>query len=314
MEASPSVGPRFLFTGLAMLLASGPAGAWESSIELYGGLRQDDLSWSIADVDGTPDILSELKFDDISSLEIGAELDLRAPVGFEAQIALSYGEILDGSNRDSDYSGDDRTEEWSRSDNTVEGDDVWDTSIGIGWGFDWVDKGSGRSARFIPMLGYSVHQQNLRLTDAEQTVETPGLTPPLGPFDGLNSSYQSEWRGPWIGLHSLYEGSARWSMALDLEFHWGDYEAVADWNLRDDFQHPRSFEQEADGRGLSLRLEGIRQLGRLSDLTLRLGLEDWETDAGNDRVYLADGSVVGTRFNGAQWQSLSLDVGWRHRF
>lgn len=308
MEASPPLGYRFLFTALAILLASNPASAWDSSIELYGGIRQDDLSWSIADVDGSPNILSELKFDDINSLEIGAELDLRAPVGFEAQIALRYGEILDGSNRDSDYMGDDRTLEWSRSDNAVNDDDLWDASVGVGWGVDWTDKRSGRGARFTPMIGYSVHQQNLRLSDGVQTI------PPSGPFPGLDSTYQSEWRGPWIGLHSLYEGSARWSMGLDLEFHWGDYEAQADWNLRADLQHPLSFEHEADGRGLLLRLEGIRQLGRRSDLTLRLGFEDWETDAGTDRVYLADGSVVSTRFNGAQWQSLSLDCGWRYRF
>jgi hypothetical protein len=308
MEASSPLDPRFPFIALALLLACDPATAWESSVELYGGYRQDNLSWSIAGIDGSPNILSELSFDDVVSLEVGVDLDLRAPVGFEAEIALRYGEIVDGSNRDSDYMGDDRTGEWSRSDNAVDDDDVWDTSVGIGWGIDWTDRRSGRSARFTPMIGYAINQQNLRLSDGVQTI------PPSGSFPGLDSTYQSEWRGPWIGLHSLYEGAPRWQLGLDLEFHWGDYEAVADWNLRTDLQHPRSFEHDADGRGLRLLLEGIRQLGRRSDLTLRLGLEDWETDAGTDRIYLADGSVVSTRFNGAQWQSLSLDLGWRYRF
>jgi hypothetical protein len=289
-------------------MVSGGALAWESSLELHGGYRQDDLSWSIADTDGSPDILSEVSFDDLRIAQIGAELDLRTARGFEAEVALRFGEIVEGDNRDSDYLGDDRTGEFSRSDNAVEDDDVWDGSVGIGWGFDWTDSRTGRSARFIPMVGYSVHQQNLRITDGYQTI------PPTGSFPGLDSTYEAEWRGPWLGVHSLYEATAKWSAEIDLEFHFADYEAVAQWNLREDLAQPKSFEQEAEGRGLRLLLKGVRRLGPRSDFTLRLALDDWETDAGTDRIFLADGSVVSTRLNEVEWQSLAIEAGWRLRF
>jgi hypothetical protein len=311
-EEACAVVTRSILAATALLVASADATAWESGLELFGGYRQDDLSWSIADPSGSPDVLSELSFDDLRIVQLGGELDLRTRRGFEAEIALRIGEILDGDNRDSDY--DVSGQEYSRSENTVEDDDVWDGSVGIGWGIDWTDPRTGRSARFIPMVGYSVHQQNLRITDGNQTISESPSVQPLGPFDGLNSTYEAEWRGPWIGLHGLYEATPRWSAEIDVEFHWADFEAVADWNLRADLAHPKSFEQEAEGQGLRLLLKGVRRLGPRSDFTLRLALENWETDEGTDTIYLADGTAVTTRLNEVEWQSLAIEAGWRRRF
>lgn len=312
-----------------LLLPGAAAGSWQSALELDAGYRQDDLVWSIAGSSDGPNVLSELAFERIEIVEIGAGLELRSPTGLEAHLGLRVGEIVDGGVRDSDYSGDDRSLEWSRSENAVEDDDVWDASAGIGWAFDWVDPESGRAARLVPMVGYAVSEQALRMSEGNQTVSEPALAPPgfspqpLGPFPGLDSTYETEWMGPWVGLHGLFQASASWSAGLAVEYHWFDYEAVADWNLREDFQHPRSFEHEAEGEGWRLALKGTRRLGPRSDLTVGLRLRNFETDAGVDRVFLSDdpslppelrNQVLETRLNGVDWESWSLSLGWRLRF
>ncbi len=71
-----------------------------------------------------------------------------------------------------------------------------------------------------PLLGYSYHEQNLNITDGNQTI------PDSGSFPGLNSSYDTEWQGPWIGFDLRFKAreiktfAHRFETYFTYEYHW----------------------------------------------------------------------------------------------
>ena len=112
-----------------------PLFSWaETTFDLSAGYRTDSLSWSIAgDNNGHyVNILSELKWSDLTIYQLKLSNRTVIQERFLLRGHLDFGVVRSGSNRDSDYDGDDRTLEFSRSINGVSGNDVWDGSIGIG--------------------------------------------------------------------------------------------------------------------------------------------------------------------------------------
>ncbi len=170
-----------------------------------------------------------------------------------------------------------------------------------------------KSLSVIPLAGYSYHSQHLSMTDGKQTI-TWGGGPSLGPFGGLDSTYDAQWRGPWIGLDLSLETEKFTKMLPPVsfyagwEYHWADYYAEADWNLRDDFMHPKSFEHEADGTGMVINL-GVRlRLNPRWSLNLGYETEQWTTEEGIDRVFLSNGTIIETRLNEVNWHSDVIEL------
>jgi hypothetical protein len=317
-----------------LLLASGGMEARAEVVrnldfQLGAGYRQDQLDWNIAGTpEGTdPDILSELEWEDLEIYQVRAKGMIVAGLDslpyFDACVkgSIGYGWIVDGDNRDSDYLGDNRTLEFSRSNNKTEDEDVLDLALAIGprLGF--------REGMLIvtPLVGYSYHEQNLRITDGVQTLADQALAdallgpgelilPPLGPFPGLDSTYETKWEGPWIGVDLEVRPWRRLTFTGSAEYHWADYEAEADWNLRSDFAHPTSFEHSADGDGMVLALATALSLGNRWDVELRYDYADWKTDPGRDLVFFADGTAGETRLNEVNWESQAVMLGVTCRF
>ena len=260
-------------------------------------------------MDGSPNILSELTWSSLRIYQgkLNLEVDIKQLKFFGT---AAYGTVDDGDNQDSDYLADDRQAEFSRSNNQA-GGDVADASLGIGYVFK-----AGVSDNFhsfvMPMAGYSLHQQNLEMTDGFQTI------PATGSFDGLNSSYDAQWDGPWIGL-SFWQTDIRrdFTIAFDMIYHQADYQAEATWNLRTtgDFAlaQPTSFEHWADGQGITLSLRSKYGLSRQWSFIMSLDYQNWQTDAGLDRVYPAAGGSEDTQLNRVNWDSTALNLGFEWR-
>jgi hypothetical protein len=277
------------------------------------GYRVDDLDWSIAgNSSGTsPNILSELTWNDLEILQLKADARIVLDNFPYVRGYLAYGSILKGENQDSDYSGDDRTFEWSRSNNSSNDGDVLDASGGIGYR---ARSASGK-IMLAGLVGYSYHEQNLTMTNGYQTVSEPafappGITPiPIGPFSGLNSTYETEWKGPWLGADLSYRPNEKWFFIGSFEYHWADFYAEANWNLRSDLAHPKSFEHKADGNGIVLSLVCDYYIRPNISLNLGLDYQDWSTDPGVDTVFFSNGTVGGTRLNEVNWESGSIRLG-----
>jgi hypothetical protein len=285
---------------------------WQYTINI--GYRNDDLDWNIAG--STVNILSELTWSDLEILQLEYAFTRNLPNRFKLKGSLAYGLIFDGENQDSDYDGNNRTLEFSRSNNSADDGNTSDVSIGLGYFFPLLTK------NFIatPLVGFSFHGQNLTMTEGVQTIATPLRTPVLGPFAGLNSSYDAKWYGPWVGLDlkaRIYKRdgtSLAHEILIGIEFHWADYYAEADWNLRTDFDHPKSFEHEADGSGIVFWAGYNYFFNPQWSLSFSGKYQEWETDPGIDRIFFADGSEVKTRLNEVNWESFSLMVGVTCRF
>jgi hypothetical protein len=286
----------FLFSvNLWMLCFTGnlTAAQVETQMELSTGYRVDDLDWNIAgNIVGTnPNILSELTWSDLQILQASVSGNVLINKAFYLRGSFGFGWAFDGDNQDSDYNGDNRTLEFSRSNNKADDSYVFDASAGLGYQFTLV---SGR-LRLIPLVGYAYNQQNLTLTDGFQTISLPPQTQPLGPIPNLDSTYDTRWYGPWLGVDLFYNASEKISLFAGFEYHWADYKAEAFWNLR---ANP-NFEHEADGEGFVISFGGDYVFA-----------EPWSMDEGVDR----QAGVPDKQLNEVNWESFAIMLTLKYRF
>ena len=278
----------------------------QSKFILSTGYRVDDLDWNIAgDITGeNPNVLSELIWSDLEIYQVKIANVSMIPKIFYFRGALAYGWVFDGKNQDSDFFGNNRTLEYSRSNSSADRDNVFDASLGVGYPFVF---GKGKFC-LSPLLGYSYHEQNLTITDGYQII------PPFGPFADLDSTYQTEWDGLWLGLDLVVRLNKKHSIYAEFEYHWADYYAEADWNLRDDYAHPKSFEHEADGTGIVVSVGWNYLFHGRWGLDVAIDFQSWSAKRGVDRVFTASGATAETRLNEVNWESFTVMMGLSYYF
>jgi len=301
------------------LVRAKKADSWfQTEFLLSTGYRVDDLDWNIAgDINGNnPNILSELEWEGLESFQLKIANKTVFNQLFLLSGSLAYGWIFDGENQDSDYLGDNRTFEFSRSNNNSDDGNMLDASFGLGWQLTF-----GRSDFIMaPVIGYSYHEQNLTMTDGYQTLSTPPITPDLGPFSGLDSTYETEWKGPFIGLDFTFRTDEKSKITpeietfISIEYHWADYYAEADWNLRTSFAHPKSFEHEADGHGIVFSAVIKFLLDYHWALNINLDYQNWSADPGADRTFFTNGTIAETQLNEVNWTSYAIMAGIEYHF
>ena len=289
----------------------------EIDLAVFNSVRIDDLQWSIAgNSAGTnPDIRSELTWSDVHSQQVtfaGRALYNRM-VYLRGE--LNYAWVQNGRVCDSDYNSDDRNDEYSRSISQANGDQLWDLSLAGGYPFLLINN----RMLVAPLLGYSYHVQNYRITNGEQVITWPE-GPPLGELTGLDSTYRTRWMGPWLGCDLRYRferlpaGDPPMELSLALEVHWAEYYGEANWNLRSDLDHPTSFEHDADGMGYIIACEWLIQLAAQWDLAVRFNYQHWLTDHGTDRIHHASGTTTIQRLNEVEWNTRSFMLGVTYHF
>ena len=284
---------------------------WKYKLDLDYGIRYDQLSWDIAgNLAGTgPNVISDLKWSNVGfhQTSLGFRFigdDTWYLKGYTSQ-AWGYS----GSNQDSDYNGDNRTLEFSRSTADADRSSAEDFSFAIGQQIR-IDNRFG----ITPLVGYSSHRQNFTMTNGRQTVCASGspnsCSSGVGPIAGLNSSFKTHWRGPWLGLDFRAATAKRWTTYAEFEYHYSYYDAEANWNLRSDLQHPKSQGQTARGKGTHIGL-GMSYALSTPNSFFNVGLKQnqYSTRAGIHNFYLANGTVASQRLNGVNWRSSTITVG-----
>lgn len=283
---------------------------YDISVGAAVGSRTGDLSWNIAnDSTGTltPNILSELTYDDVEYSEFEAYADVRMRYGFLENTIFGFkfktGTASRGDIKDSDYNGDNRTEEYSRSTSSAEGSTTRDIEVSLGYLFTL-----GNAFTLTPMAAYSLNQQNMEMTKGTQQVSDDSNLS-VGEFKtNLNSSYDAQWNGFWIGGKLEWKATAH-KISAQLQLHRSDYYAEANWNLRSDFAHPKSFAHWADGRGTSFSFGYQYSFSKRFTLSFKAFRESWQTDAGRDVVFFADGTRGATQLNEVTWDSSGYTLG-----
>lgn len=282
---------RVAALAIGLLVGASGCGPARAEVTLSADLgisaRQDEFTWNIAGPDGNPNVLSELTWRDVRTNELIANVEAEERrVMFLGRV--SYGEIGSGEVQDSDYDLDDRQGEFSRSLNAASGDHGEAEAL-FGYRF------GAEAWSFIPVLGYSVQAQNLRITDGRSII------PASGNFDGLNSSYDTRWKSWIAGVDVRHSWSEKWRGKVHVRRLWADYEGEANWNLIDDFAHPLSYRQTDRGDGYRFEAHIERRVSPRWGVALGYAYQTLATQDGVDTAFYADGTSENTALNGVDW-------------
>lgn len=248
------------------------------------GPRYDELHWSIAAGGEGPDVLSELEWRDIYSLQVmGTGWFYVGSFAFKCSGA--YAEILEGKNFDKDYEADDRREVSDIARAEAGDGKLYDISAGIGW----------RLASCLSLYsGYSFHRQALTMTDGEV------LVPLEQPIFGLDSCYHAMWQGPWVGIELR---STCWRLTCD--YHQVIYDGDGFWNLRADFLD--KFRHDAYGFGVTGELGFRYPISSIAGVGLLATGQYWRTNPGMG-VFPTEEGKIRARLNEVVWTSASLSL------
>jgi hypothetical protein len=200
--------------------------------------------------------------------------------------AFGYGYIVSGDNQDSDYDLNDRQGEFSRSNNRSDGDEVMDREVTLGFSFL-----ADRPVHVAAGTGYANHTINLVMTDGYQTIATPSRTPPVGPIYNLHSTYSARLSGPVLWFEADWQFHPAVAVELKAKTGFYAYTGNADWNLRTDLAHPRSFSQHTNGRSDSISLSLGWLLSSQTTLLFNLGYESFRATGGYTRFYKSNGTT-----------------------
>lgn len=288
--------------------------AYEPSLALRAGYRQDSANFSIAGPDNQPNILSELTWDKIQSFNLGGTFRWSNASHFYLRGSFDYGLVVTGESQDSDYLDDDRTYEFSRSYADVEEGNMFDGSIGAGFRLDLPFSSRGGRFHLIPLVGYAYHSQLYEMTNGRQVIADYGFGVPLGPFEGLQSRYESVWDGLWLGLDLELHFNDRHALLGSFEYLWADYDGEGEWNLRTDLQQPTSFDHDADGQGITASLNYQYRFTDRWTWSLGFWYQDFSTDPGRHQAFFSNGTSNWLRLNEVEWESYSVMLGFTYHF
>ncbi len=274
--------------------------------------REDGLNWNIAnEITGTatPNIASELRWNKLKILQAQLHLNLEYS-GVVLYSSVAAGKIVDGNNEDSDYAGNNRTQEWSRSHNDASAGSTDDLSAGLGYHFVM----PSTQLSIVPLAGYAYHRQKLQMRNGIQTVSeaatingTVVVAQPLGSITGLDSTYAASWNGPWLGIDFNWQYS-RWQAKLVTRYAWLNYRGEANWNLRKDLQHPLSFVQLASGFGWRLGSKVDYAVTSRWRVGLSFYISRYSTQNGTDTQIDINGTTGATRLNKVTWDSAAIGL------
>ncbi|MBC9913050.1 hypothetical protein [Chitinophaga varians] len=280
----------FLFIYLLSYQADGQLKK-KFSVGLMTGYHQENFQWSVAgNIHGeNPDIYSELIWRNIGGPCVAGHLHWNPWRRLVLAADFDYAFITQGRVSDMDYLGNHRTVNSYEGHFAAHEGNVQAYHFHIGYPILHT-----HLVELIPSVGYSIQLQKLYMLD-------PGV--------GLNSTYATNWNGVSARLAAVFRLSAKWQLtneftAAQLTFH-----ATANWNLVKTFQHPLSFEDKANGVGITDRISIDYRLSHHLMLHTGFGYTYQQTGKGVDRLYLANGAMPVTQFNGATRKAMQFTAG-----
>ncbi|WP_428328296.1 hypothetical protein [Mucilaginibacter sp.] len=263
-------------------------------LSLSTGRQQEDLRWSIAgNTNGqSPNVLSELKWKTVKGRNYNASAQWNAWHRFFVWADYSRLNVTSGKVNDMDYSGDNRTSPVYQQ-NFIDNKgyaDAWHTGIG----YAVINK---YLLSLVPYIGYGISRQSLYILDGS------------GQFPGLNSSYQTNWKGPFIKVRSTYRLSHALKVTADVTYNQVNYNAQGNWNLINEFEHPVSYRHKAKGYGTDAGAKLIYSFNDYLGIHIGFGYFNWQTGNGNDQLYLNTGAIDKTQLNGVVRSGYQLNGG-----
>jgi hypothetical protein len=260
------------------------SGGNKLQFDITDGYQRENFHWSIAGNSNgqNPNVFSELKWTKLAGQSIAAALQWNVYQKFNVYANYTRQFITSGTVYDSDYSND------NRSGNTY--NEMFNAGKGhtqgwaLGAGYHVINN---NWLSITPYTGYGDNRQSMYLYGSENR------------FPGLNSSYQSKWKGPFIKAIASLKPIENLKFNIDITYNQVGYNAEGNWNLITTFQHPVSYRHHANGYGLNTN--GALAYAITNHIAIQAGggYMHWQTGNGTDELYLNNGEVDKTQMNGA---------------
>jgi len=212
----------FIAVSGTALSASRLASAKELGIEveLRSGFRQDEIRIEGDNRFGGTAV-SELSNTKIHHLELAGRAMILQ--GFYYRGSIAFGWYYDGELRAFEDGDDGPFSEYPLGvrpyelNGSVDGEMTFDVTGGIGYRFNLFDD----RLQFAPLGGYSFHKNNVKTTAST-----------FSQIDGNNfintssTGFDTEWIGPWLGFDATAWITPIWSILVEFEYHWVDFEGI----------------------------------------------------------------------------------------
>ena len=253
--------------------------------EMNLGYLNTNYNWSIAG--NGVNILSELHYNPIhalnSEMKLSTNITNRININLSAQILKN----ISGKGIDADYGGNDRT----------------DPSIGY---FN-SSKGTGFQVALNSM--YLINPKNKIKTSAGLGGVLKKQLFTLNEIDDNQSvtKYHAQWIAASVNTKATTQFQ-KFEPFIGADLLPFKYYAVADWILRADFKHPKSFEQKSWGFGWKINMGSFYQVNPSVKLKAQYTFSSMKANSGQDIAYLVDRTAY-TPFNGSKLLQSSFNLG-----
>lgn len=252
------------------------------TISTGGTINVSDFYWSIAgNLEGkSPNILSELVFQKITSLGIYLEGTYKPLKYLELNVYYQKNNVVSGDGTDADYKDDNRInaiyyESFSSNKGILK-------VFKAGGNFYFLKKGD---LRLKTGISYATNIQKFYILNTD--------------FANLNSTYTAKWKGAKLSIGGSFKIFEKLSILASLSYGLIKYNSQANWNLIEIFMHPISFEQYANGRSTDQELGLDYKLNSFITLKLSGTAGNIKAFNGVDNSYLQNNTQISTQFNGS---------------
>ncbi len=223
-----------------------------------------------------------------------------------------YGWVTNGKNSDSDsFDINGYSIGLAHSHSKAKGH-VYDVKLAVGYQFKMCDD----SLAIAPLIGYSWHGQHLKDHHLRQSfgacednvyVENGGSESYSSysydnyySYGGCHSKYNTRWNGLFIGADFEYAFGCwcdwNWQLFGAYEFHWAQYHARGDWNLRRDFDLCDGFYHRAKNAYGNVFDIGVKwDFCECWTLAVKGEFQWWWADKGHDRAKISEASLGNVR-------------------
>lgn len=258
----------------------------EMNYSLQSNISMTDLSWAIAgNTSGqNPNILSELLWK--NNTYIGGQIKIESKLNkkLTGEIAYGYSEIISGNVTDLDYSEDNRK--------GIVGNKTYKSNI-------------GETQIYRIRIGYSFYkcQNELNIFTVVQFRNSRFSL--IDKLKDLYSRYDNRLLGAGVGASLTIPFADHIELNAKSQISFNQYDAKANWNLRSDFAHPKSFVHDATVFDFDSELKFSYQIANHFKLGFFGGFSQY-SNIGNgvDKLYYNDGNISFTRLNEVKSKSL----------
>jgi hypothetical protein len=268
-------------------------------VSIQPGYFNESSRWSIAgDSQGkNPNIYSEIRWKNLSGPQIATSAQYNFWKNFLVKVNIAESFITSGTVTDTDFGADNRKDTLYHDSFDSDKGLITSLIVAIGYNLKINEKIS-----ITPFVGYGLNAQSLYLLKNFGSVS-----------GNLRSTYKTRWSGITLGFTSKIQ-LRRFIIEPQLTYHQTNYTSKANWNLIENFKHPVSFRHKAIGFGIEPGLKVNFKMGKNFTVFLGGAASYWATGKGSDKLYLADGQVPVTQFNGSVRKGTSVFTGLSYSF